>query len=260
MIEELRSIGLSDLEARIYLVLLEEPEISGYEVAKRVSVSRTNVYAALRALTDKGVCRTIEAEPVLYDAVPIAELIRTMKTRFDQTSRLLLQELDAPPKKAASFYSWKGEQALRQAMDRVIANSEHSIIVDVWSEDFQAMEEALLDAEGRGVRVIVMTIGKVHTPLKEVITHLRSADWEGHISRKFSVLADGKAALIGSFGKTVKLSALETDHPSIIELLKNGFYHDLVGERIERDFGDALAENYGKDYEKIIASYRELLA
>ncbi|MEI0736423.1 hypothetical protein VQ056_06590 [Paenibacillus sp. JTLBN-2024] len=42
--------------------------------------------------------------------------------------------------------------------------------------------------------------------------------------------------------------------------MKNGFYHDLVGERIERDFGDALAENYGKDYEKIIASYRELLA
>lgn len=54
MIDELRSIGLSDLEARIYLALHESPEMSGYEVAKRVSVSRSNVYAALRAMTDKG--------------------------------------------------------------------------------------------------------------------------------------------------------------------------------------------------------------
>lgn len=35
MIDELRKIGLSDLEARCYLVLHEDPKISGYEVAKK---------------------------------------------------------------------------------------------------------------------------------------------------------------------------------------------------------------------------------
>lgn len=44
MIEALRKLGLSDLEARCYLALHGQPPSSGYEVAKQVSVSRSNVY------------------------------------------------------------------------------------------------------------------------------------------------------------------------------------------------------------------------
>lgn len=92
MIDELRKIGLSDLEAGCYMVLHEEPNITGYEVAKQVSISRTNVYAALRSLTEKGMCRVIEAEPVLYDVVPIDQLIRLLKSDFEQTAETLLNQ------------------------------------------------------------------------------------------------------------------------------------------------------------------------
>ncbi|MNR55634.1 hypothetical protein D3C85_1760440 [compost metagenome] len=52
---------------------------------------------------------------------------------------------------------------------------------------------------------------------------------------------------------------LETDHPSLIELLVNGFYHDLVMEQVEKDFSEELDREYGKDYERIIQPYREYL-
>ncbi|GED13924.1 hypothetical protein AMI01nite_19150 [Aneurinibacillus migulanus] len=48
MVDLLKKIGLSELEARCYITFHEEPDLSGYEVAKRVSVSRTNVYSASR--------------------------------------------------------------------------------------------------------------------------------------------------------------------------------------------------------------------
>ena len=259
MIDELRSIGLSDLEARIYLALHESPEMSGYEVAKRVSVSRSNVYAALRAMTDKGVCRTIEADPVLYDAVPIGQVGKTLKTQFDQNARMLLEELNAPPKSSPSFYSWKGDQALRKAIDRLAANAEKSIVVDLWSEDVHWMSEALSEAERRGVRVVAIVIGESGLSLKHVIEHKRSEAWQQAQSRKFSMLCDSKSALIGSFGRSLRLTALETDHPSIIELLQNGLYHDLVMERIEEDFAAELSDQYGSDYERIISPFRELL-
>ena len=70
-------------------------------------------------------------------------------------------------------------------------------------------------------------------------------------SRKFSILCDSHSALIGSFGKTIKLSALETNHPSIIELLKNGFYHDVIMGKIEQDFSNELEEKYGDSYQKL---------
>lgn len=257
MIDELRKIGLSDLEARCYLVLHEDPKISGYEVAKKVSVSRTNVYAALRSLTEKGICRVIESEPVLYDAVPIEQLIRLLKSDFEQTTRVLQEQLSAAPKTPPSFYSWQGDKAIETAIRRLVANADKSIVADIWSEDVHWVEEPLLEAEKRGVAVTLISIGECTTSLKHVLIHKRSAEWSTVRARKFSLLCDARSALLGSFGRGLKPTVLETDHPSLIELLQNAFYHDLVMEQMERDFGPELDEKYGKDYESILHPYKE---
>jgi sugar-specific transcriptional regulator TrmB len=255
MIDELRKIGLSDLEARCYMVLHEEPNITGYEVAKQVSISRTNVYAALRSLTEKGMCRVIEAEPVLYDAVPIDQLIRLLKSDFEQTAETLLNHLKSPPRMSTSFYNWQGNNAIETAIRRLVANADQSIVVDIWSEDIHWVEASLLEAEQRGVQVTLIVMGECNTPLSNVHTHKRNEAWPVE-SRKFSILCDLQSTLIGSFGSALKLSALETNHPSIVELLQNGFYHDIVMEQIEQDFDKQLTEKYGKHYESIIGSYR----
>lgn len=259
MIDELRKIGLSDLEARCYYTLHQEPNISGYEVAKRVSVSRTNVYAALRSLTDKGMCRVIETDPVLYDAVPIEQLIRLLKSDFELTSKALMEQMNHQPRKSASFYTWQGDAAIKTAIQRLAANADRSIVVDVWAEDLHWCEDALLEAESRGVAVTLISIGDCHSSLKNVLIHKRSDEWIHLDSRKFSLLCDARSALLGNFGHAYKPSVLETDHPSLIELLVNGFYHDLVMEQVEKDFSEELDREYGKDYERIIQPYREYL-
>ncbi|MBW5466868.1 MULTISPECIES: TrmB family transcriptional regulator [Brevibacillus] len=259
MIDELRKIGLSDLEARCYLVLHEEPKISGYEVAKKVSVSRTNVYAALRALTEKGMCRMIESEPVLYDAVPIEQLIRLLQSEFDQTTRVLQEQLKSTPRTSSSFYNWQGDKAIETAIKRIVSNANKSIVVDIWSEDVHWVEEPLVEAEKQGVAVTLISIGECHARLKNVVVHKRSAEWNQVQSRKFSILCDAHSALLGSFGRGIKPTILETDHPSLIELLQNAFYHDIIMGQIEKDFGQVLEEKYGSDYVSIIAPYREYL-
>ncbi|RNB78100.1 TrmB family transcriptional regulator [Brevibacillus nitrificans] len=259
MIDELRKIGLSDLEARCYLVLHEDPKISGYEVAKKVSVSRTNVYAALRSLTEKGICRVIESEPVLYDAVPIEQLVRLLKSEFEQSTRVLQEQLRASPKTSPSFYSWQGDKAIETVIRRFVANADKSIVVDIWSEDVHWVEELLLEAEKRGVAVTLISIGECMTSLKNVLIHKRSEEWSSVRTRKFSMVCDAHSALLGSFGKGLKPTVLETDHPSLIELLQNAFYHDLIMQQMERDFGKELSEKYGKDYESILHPYQEYL-
>lgn len=259
MIEELRKLGLSELEARCYLALHAEPKISGYEVAKKVSVSRTNVYAALRSLTDKGVCRAIEADPVLYDAVPIEQLVRMLQSDFEQTARTLVKHLKSPPQSAASFYNWQGDNAIRTAIRRLAANADKSIVVDIWAEDVHWVEEPLLEAERRGVFVTLIVIGECAVRLNRVLFHRRSDAWDESEARKFSILCDSRSALLGSFGSTVKLSALETNHPAVVELLLNGFYHDVIMDRVEQDFGGMFTERYGDHYDDIIHPYRKYL-
>lgn len=254
MIELLKKIGMTDLEARCYITLHEEMNLSGYEVAKRVSASRANVYAALRSLAEKGGCRVMEGETVLYNAVPIEELIHLFQTEFEQTSKALIQELKSPPKPAPAFYNWQGNNGLDLAIRRVIANAETSVVAEVWAEDLPWVEDSLIEAENRDVTVVLVSIGPSQIPLQNVIVHQRDDHWHTE-ERKFSLLCDAETAIVGSFGGTLKPSAVETDHPAVIEVLKNGFYHDLIMRHIERDFSQGLNEKYGENYEMLLNHY-----
>lgn len=104
----------------------------------------------------------------------------------------------------------------------MIANAEMIIVVDIWSEDLHWIEEALLEAESRGITVILIIIGACQLPLINIFVHARDEEWPTD-ERKFSVLCDSCSAILGSFGSAIKPSALETDHPAVIETLKNAF-------------------------------------
>ncbi|SFJ96165.1 TrmB family transcriptional regulator [Brevibacillus centrosporus] len=257
MIDLLNKIGLTDLEARCYLTLHEEPNLSGYEVAKRVTVSRSNVYSALRSLTEKGACRYIDGEPVRYDAVPIEQLVRHLQIEFEQTTKSLIDQLKTPRKNENSFYNWQGDHQIKTAIHRVIANAKSIIVADLWSDDLHWVEEGLLEAEKRGVIVVLVVIGECQTSLKNVFVHVRSDDWTISMARKFSILCDSETALLGGFGGDAKLTALETSQPAIIEMLKTAFYHDIIMQHIERDFAQVLVEKYGEKYHKILDYYNK---
>ncbi len=70
-VELLMSFGLTRQEARVYVLLLGEGALSGYEAAKRLGISRSNAYAALAGLVDKGAAYMAEEQAVQYHAVSI---------------------------------------------------------------------------------------------------------------------------------------------------------------------------------------------
>lgn len=256
MIDKLKRLGLSELEARCYLALHEESSLSGYEVAKRVSVSRSNVYAALRSLADKGLCRIAEGEPSLYGAVPIGQVVKALRSEFDENADALVKELKPKPP-AAAFYSWSGDSNIMASLRRLIVNAERSIVADIWSEDFAELEPLLLEAEARGVVVVVITLGEVQSQLRLVRTHKRMEMWQPPAGRDYYVLCDWKEGIIGSFGEHGRATALETNHPAVTHVLKQAFQHDVMMMDIEQDFGPALDAKYGENYEKLLERYRQ---
>ncbi|ANS76791.1 TrmB family transcriptional regulator [Paenibacillus yonginensis] len=257
MIEQLRKLGLSELEAKCYLVLHQKSRCSGYEVSKHVSVSRSNVYAALRLLHEKGLCRMLEGDPVLFEAVPIKQVVKLLQSDFDRTARTLVSELEAPPSAPPFFANWKGDKLIRQTIRRLIANAEHSIWVDVWAEDLHQFETALLEAEQRKVSVHLIVMGECHTALQNITIHSIPKGATGSI-RHFTLLADNQGALVGSFGADAEKSVLESNHPSIVDLLSNAYRHDVIMLRIEQDFGPELTLKYGEDYQKIKQEHPEI--
>ncbi|KAI7250916.1 hypothetical protein KC345_g11616 [Hortaea werneckii] len=253
----MRKLGLSDLEARCYLALHGQPPSSGYEVAKQVSVSRSNVYAALRGLVDKGVCRAVEGDPITFAAIPIGQVVKLLQSDFERTARLLESELTALPEAPPFFSNWKGDQQVDLAIRRLAANARNEILVDLWAEDLHWIEEPLLAAERRGAAVHLMVIGEAPTELKRVIVH--SVPLGGpHKSRNFSMLLDKETAILGSFSRYTPASVLESNHPAVLSMLETSYFHDVVMMRIEADFSEDLEARYGKDYALIRREHPEM--
>ena len=50
----LRNLGFTEIESKIMVDLAEYGPAGGYEVAKRLGASRSNVYAAMRRLERQG--------------------------------------------------------------------------------------------------------------------------------------------------------------------------------------------------------------
>ena len=65
--------GLSRQEAAIYLCLLQNEELTGYEVAKLTGISRSNVYNGLASLVEHGAAYVIEGTSSKYLAVALSE-------------------------------------------------------------------------------------------------------------------------------------------------------------------------------------------
>ena len=73
--EHLMKFDLTRQEAALYESLLENGKLTGYEVAKLTGISRSNVYASLASLCEKGAAYLEENETgKKYLAVPVQEV------------------------------------------------------------------------------------------------------------------------------------------------------------------------------------------
>lgn len=92
---ELRKIGLSEKEARIYLVLLELGNIPIQEIAQKVNLSRPTVYRILDDLQEKGLITKEKKKQVRYVAAnspdELLGILRASKRKIEEQEREFLR-------------------------------------------------------------------------------------------------------------------------------------------------------------------------
>ncbi|QZY56175.1 helix-turn-helix domain-containing protein [Crassaminicella profunda] len=54
IINMLEKLSFSKTEASVYITLLKHPKLTGYQIAKKINISRSSVYSALDNLYNRG--------------------------------------------------------------------------------------------------------------------------------------------------------------------------------------------------------------
>jgi sugar-specific transcriptional regulator TrmB len=70
-----RSLGLTPNEARLFVVLLKSRSLTAAHLSAMSGIHRTRVYDNLRGLESKHFIRSIEGEPMQFEALPVNSII-----------------------------------------------------------------------------------------------------------------------------------------------------------------------------------------
>lgn len=251
----LRSLGFTEMESKIMVELANIGQSSGYEVAKRLGVSRSNVYAALQRLTQQGYVQCGDGEPARYSVLAPEELAKMISGRVEASLAFVEREMPRGGSVSSTFYNVEGERNVMDALIRQLNAAEHEIIVDVWREEASLLRSELEEAERRGVRLLwAFDGGNAASPYLPWPPLAGRPEAEG---RKFSFVVDRKWCMLGMRGGKGEESAqaVVTEHRVLVELLLGHFTQEMVLFELEQDMGPELERRYGHRYRNITRKY-----
>ncbi|CAM4511002.1 TrmB family transcriptional regulator [Paenibacillus typhae] len=251
----LRNLGFTEMESKIMVELATKGEASGYEVAKQLGVSRSNVYAALQRLTQQGYVRCGEGEPARYSVLNPEELATMISGRVQASLAFVESEMPRGGPVSQSFYNIEGDRNMLGALTRQLNLAEKEIVVDVWREEASLLRSELEQAERRGVKLLWAFDGGNTAAAPYPVWPPLGGKPRRSGGRKFSFVIDRSWCMLGMRYEDGTAQAVVTEHEVLVELLLNHFSQEMVLFELEEDMGAELTRRYGDRYSRIYSKY-----
>ncbi|WP_237154143.1 TrmB family transcriptional regulator [Oryzibacter oryziterrae] len=252
LINTLTRLGFSQYEAQAYIALVGKGALTGAEVGRGAGMPPSKIYETLARLESKGAVLVNRSEPVRYSAVPHADLLAVMQSRFEADVCAAKEKLDSLPAQEEPGLVWslRSRQAIVQAFARVAAGAKRSIFAGIWDEEMDEIGPLIEQAAARGVDAHVAIYGKrtlVGPRTYDLSECGASARLRLSGRRLAVVVADDSETVVAEFGDRTPDQAVLTTNP--VTCL-------LAVEYIKADVGGRLLINAmpASDYQQLLAT------
>lgn len=229
LITYLCNLHFTKLEAQIYITLLEGGELTGYQIAKKIHISRSSVYSVLDSMHERGILMLLQGEPLVYRAENPDTLIPKLKRQFSEDADVAQLKLKNIAKDSSQeqFFNLKG-------FDNVVAKARELLLLakkEVYiNTDFplHLFEKEFKILNKRGVRIIVFSFANLNCSGLDIefYSHYRGECIEGHPTRMMLV-TDMNVTLIADAYK---------DRPEFLgTVTQNSLMVSIIAEHIHND-------------------------
>lgn len=203
LLQTLKSVGLNQVEAEVYHLLLTEPPMTAYKVGKLLKKPTANIYKAIEALRSKGAVMTIEGKKQLCKAVDPAEFIALTQRQFTQKLEEAAQALTHIKRNEETddgTYTLDSVELAMEKAKQMIANATVVLVVDAFPVALKGLVTDLEAACDRGVKVLVQSYDHVKIEGAEVfLTPNHQAVISYWRSQQLNLVADGEQSLVALF-------------------------------------------------------------
>ena len=230
-VEALMNFGLTRQEARIYILLLTEGALSGYEAAKRIGISRSNAYGALAGLVDKGAAYILEEQAVQYQAVPVKEFCFNKLRFLKEVAEELEQQIPKEVYQNENYITIRGRQHVEDKIRNMLLETKERVYFSVSLEVAALFEDELETLIGMGRKVVLLT----ETP-KETTDFLSGAVfyYTDHRDQQIRLITDSSYALTGELQDEMHTTCLYSANPNLVKLLKEALANEIKLIDIQR--------------------------
>ena len=219
-IELLMNFGLTRQEGKIYILLLTEGSLSGYEAAKRSGISRSNAYGALAGLVDKGAAYVLEEQSVRYEAVPVREFCANKLHFLKKAAGTLEKQIPKESCPSENYITIRGRKHVKDKFRNMLMETRERVYLSVSSKIAEAFREELEALIKKGCKVVLLTEGQCR--IEGALLYVKI-----HHDNQFRLITDSKYAMTGEIQDEAHTTALYSANPNLVKLLKEALSNDI---------------------------------
>ncbi len=163
----LLDLGLTKLQARVYLSLLRASPRTGYQVAKELNEPVANTYKALESLRRDGLALVEESARVkAYAGQPISLYLDQRERWFSRKRELLENSLKSlvPSTPGEGFYKVESAEQLYALASSLVGKARDAVAVDATALPLGQVHKDLRKAAQRGRNVLVKSYRELEIP------------------------------------------------------------------------------------------------
>lgn len=220
--EKLVQFGLTRQEANIYLCLLRNKDLSGYEVSKLTGISRSNVYSALASLVEEGAAYLLEGETNKYTAVRVEDFCENRIRRLT----VLKQELAAQiPQMKDSCEGYITIASHRHIMDKIynmLEHVEYRVYLSMPSEYLEQFRVHLERLTADGKKVVLLA----GTPLAAEIKGSKMY-YTDNKDRQLRLIVDSNHVLTGEMTGSETDTCLYCGQKNFVNVFKDSLRNEI---------------------------------
>ena len=220
-IDNLIAFGLTRQDAIIYTSLLTHGEMTGYEVSKETGISRSNVYAALSNLTDKGAAYLIEGDSTKYLPVNVDTFTKNVLTELEEKAGYIHEH--APEKQADTdgYITIVGGRNIQNKLLQMIKETRIRLYISASARIVDAYEEELSELINQGKKVVIMTDSNYN--LDGAIVYHTDPE-----PGQLRVIIDSSFVMTGELTGSEEDSCLYSGQKNLITVMKEALKNKIV--------------------------------
>ena len=242
VVDQLRALGLSLYEARIYVGLLRVGAQNGNELSKTSGVPSSKVYSTVEKLIGLGIVHSItRGSTTRFVCIEPVELVARLRKQYNEPIDFLESALPAMARFEPTelFLNVAGLGAIREACRSIVDTATDSVNISVWGEDLRVLHHSFDSAVARGVRVWGMLYSDdAEMPGGTWLRHSYEEIVGSRVGGRLIVLvADSAEALIARIPHHGEASAVRSRSPVLTLIVQEYLHHDIVLQRAQINIG-----------------------